>query len=68
MKELAGALFEVEQRVDCHGLPPSQVGQHVAVGMATERSATTRLKELTCDRFLMTALNVPMFATQSGGS
>ena len=28
-------------------LPPSRVGQHVAIGMATERSATTRLKDST---------------------
>ena len=27
------------------GLPPSRVGQHVAMGIATERSAATRLKD-----------------------
>ena len=29
-----------------HHLPPSRVDQHVAVGMATERSETTQLKDL----------------------
>ena len=28
-----------------HHLPPSRVGQHVVTGMATERSAATRLKD-----------------------
>ena len=28
--------------------PPSRVGQHVAIGMATERSATTRPKHSPC--------------------
>ena len=39
--------------VRCH-LPPIRVGQHVAIGIATERSATTRL---TAARWLAKASN-----------
>ena len=57
-RRLAGAVVACEQEglpllegesqaLDQHhvGLPPSRVGQHVATGIATERSATTRLQD-----------------------
>ena len=40
-------------------LPPSRVGQRVAVGIATERSATTRLKDAPPLPWGCDELNVP---------